>query len=84
MAKRKRSENELTEPPSGNEGVSSAAASEEKSAVNKEGLIPIGKPFHVDKTPTSEELAPADVAVEEELGYGPFWALLVRAGYTLW
>ena len=31
-----------------------------------------------------EEVPPADVAAEELLAASPFWALLLRAGYTWW
>ena len=84
MAKRKRSGNELTELPMSDEGVSSATASEEQPVVGQEGLNPVGNPVHVDGTHTSEEVAPADMSSEEERDYGPFWALLTRAGYALW
>ena len=83
MAKRKRAENELTELPQDYEGVSLAATSEEEVAVGEEGLLPVGTSIHEGETSTTREVATADVAAKEGLGPGPFWAILVRASYTL-
>ena len=41
-------------------------------------------PSYVGETPSSDEVATETTSAALEGGFGPFWALLARAGYTVW
>lgn len=88
MAKRKRTKNDLAEAIYEVDTEGKATESVEQSGVGVEGpreepkmvvgLVPEGE---------VEELAPvavAEVADVEGLDAGPFWSLLIRAGYQMW
>ena len=40
--------------------------------------------LHVSETPSLDEVANDTTTAALEGDYGPFWALLARAGYTIW
>ena len=84
MTKRKRAENESSELPHAEETVDSAVTPGKDPAVGEGSSLPVGTPVPEAEALVSEGGSAAEVAAQEELGPGPFWALLVRAGYTLW
>lgn len=79
MAQRTRAETDLSElSPVQEEGTAVFQARTEQTPV------PSGSPASEGEVHQLEGVAPDDMAVEEELYTHPFWALLLRAGYTLW
>ena len=77
MAKRTRAESELDETQSVQGEVTAVAAEELAQTPVTIGNLPVkegGPPLASDGL--------TDVAAEDELYSHPFWALLMRAGYT--
>ena len=88
MTKRARPEESQIELPSDQECDNSATAGGGETASNQ---VQVGEQSATSGGSTPpvvnrqfEELPHADVAAEELLAASPFWALLLRAGYTWW
>ena len=77
MAKRKRAESELEETRSVQGGAAAVTTEELFQAPVTTGKLPVN-----EDGPLLASDGFLDVAVEGELYSHPFWALLIRAGYT--
>lgn len=78
MTKRKREAPELLESP-----TSPAVPNQQPSAC-QEASLPTGQSTYVDVPLIPSEVATDATSAAEEGAYGPFWALLAQAGYTVW
>ena len=83
MTKRKR-EGESDELPSYAPVLEELATPVTQSVDDQEELGPSGQAAHEDRSRYTVENAEADTSATKEGEFGPFWALLAHAGYTVW
>ena len=83
MTKRKREE-ESDELPSYALVLEELATPVAQSVGDQEELGPVGQATHEDRSWYTVENAEADTSAAKEGEFGPFWALLAHAGYTVW
>lgn len=87
MAKRPRPDDEPTNSIAEEDGMVNSVVGKERSeayaGLTKEGVTVVTIPAIVDELKTERVAAAAEVAADLDLGEGSFWALLLRAGYTI-
>lgn len=84
MGKRKKPEEGPAEPTSEESELPEATASEGGTVVGEVESIPMGRPMSEGTTVNPVEAASNHLAPEEMPGVGPFWDLLMLAGYKPW
>ena len=83
MTKRKREE-ESDDLPLYAPVVEGLATPVAQSVGDQEELVPVGQAAHEDRSRDTTEDAEADTSAAKGGEFGPFWALLAHAGYTVW
>ena len=83
MTKRKREE-ESDELPSNAQAPGGSDNPLAQSADDQEELVPVGQTASEGRSRDTTEYPEADTSAAKEGEFGPFWALLAHAGYTVW
>ena len=84
MTKRKWEEVGQLESTTADNGFSSPPSPNQQLGLVSNHSNPVGQPAYVGEPGHSAEVALDDTSAAKEGRFGPFWALLARAGYTIW
>ena len=88
MPKRKRADEGVIDKPSEAEDIVRDSDSESGTVNSQPGSeersVPSGSPETYTEPQWERALQAIDAAAQELLEASPFWALLIRAGYTWW
>ena len=84
MTKHKWEEIEQLESPTADDGSSSPPLPNQQPGVVPQSSNQVGQPAYVGESGHSDEVALDDTSTAREGRFGPFWALLAQAGYTVW